>query len=86
MYWALTAIFTFFQSKLEARMSKGYVREALQATSRKTRWMTGATPGPGTPGAGAGTLGATAAARASATMIEVPEPAETEGSRTEEER
>jgi polar amino acid transport system permease protein len=28
MYWALTAIFTFFQRRLEARMSKGYVRTA----------------------------------------------------------
>jgi hypothetical protein len=26
MYWALTAVFTFFQSRLERRMSKGYVR------------------------------------------------------------
>jgi hypothetical protein len=28
MYWALTAIFTFFQSRLERRISKGYVRGA----------------------------------------------------------
>jgi polar amino acid transport system permease protein len=26
MYWALTAIFTFFQSRLERRIGKGYVR------------------------------------------------------------
>ncbi len=26
MYWALTAIFTFFQTRLERRISKGYVR------------------------------------------------------------
>jgi len=26
LYWALTALFTFFQSKLEARVAKGYVR------------------------------------------------------------
>lgn len=26
MYWGLTAIFTFFQQKLERRMSRGYVR------------------------------------------------------------
>jgi hypothetical protein len=25
-YWALTAVFTFFQKKLETRVSKGYVR------------------------------------------------------------
>ena len=29
IYWALTAIFTFFQSKLEMRISKGYVREGV---------------------------------------------------------
>ncbi len=28
MYWALTAVFTFFQRRLEARLSKGYVRAA----------------------------------------------------------
>jgi polar amino acid transport system permease protein len=28
MYWALTAVFTFFQRRLEARLSKGYVRTA----------------------------------------------------------
>ena len=26
LYWALTAVFTFFQSRLERRVSKGYVR------------------------------------------------------------
>jgi polar amino acid transport system permease protein len=28
IYWALTAIFTFFQRRLEERVSKGYVRTA----------------------------------------------------------
>ena len=28
LYWALTAVFTFFQSRLERRVSKGYVRAA----------------------------------------------------------
>ena len=28
LYWAVTAIFTFFQRKLEARLAKGYVRGA----------------------------------------------------------
>ena len=28
MYWVLTAIFTFFQRRLEARLSRGYVRTA----------------------------------------------------------
>jgi len=27
MYWALTSVFSFFQSRLERRLSKGYVRE-----------------------------------------------------------
>ena len=32
VYWGLTAIFSFFQRKLEARMSKGYVRTAVKAS------------------------------------------------------
>ena len=36
MYWVLTAIFTFFQMKLERRMSAGYIRGEVQtATGRK---------------------------------------------------
>jgi len=36
MYWALTAVFTYFQSRLERRMSKGYVRgEVRQVTGQK---------------------------------------------------
>ena len=31
VYWILTAIFSFFQRKLEARMSKGYVRTVVKA-------------------------------------------------------
>ena len=34
-YWALTAVFTFFQGKLERRIGKGYVRGS--ATTRRTR-------------------------------------------------
>ena len=30
LYWALTAIFTYFQSRLERRVSKGYVRGATE--------------------------------------------------------
>jgi polar amino acid transport system permease protein len=26
LYWAITAVFTFFQARLEARLSRGYVR------------------------------------------------------------
>jgi polar amino acid transport system permease protein len=29
LYWALTIIFTFFQSKLETRLARGYVRTAI---------------------------------------------------------
>jgi polar amino acid transport system permease protein len=36
MYWGLTAIFTFFQSRLERRLSKGYVR-AVAVASRDRR-------------------------------------------------
>jgi polar amino acid transport system permease protein len=32
MYWALTAIFTFFQRRLESRVSRGYVRTAPPRT------------------------------------------------------
>jgi polar amino acid transport system permease protein len=36
LYWLLTSIFTFFQSRLERRISKGYVRTAVQSgTGRK---------------------------------------------------
>ena len=45
LYWLLTSIFTFFQSRLERRISKGYVRTEVQtATGRKrtqflTEWL-----------------------------------------------
>jgi polar amino acid transport system permease protein len=39
-YWALTAIFTFFQARLERRMSKGYIRAAQ--TQRKRAPAAGA--------------------------------------------
>lgn len=32
VYWGLTAIFSFFQRKLETRMSRGYVRTAVKAS------------------------------------------------------
>jgi polar amino acid transport system permease protein len=34
LYWALTAIFTYFQSRLERRVSKGYVRAPASAGPR----------------------------------------------------
>ena len=47
MYWALTAVFTFFQMRLERRMSTGYVRgEAQTATGRKrTQFLPAGPPG-----------------------------------------
>jgi len=62
MYWALTAIFTYFQSRLERRLAKGYVRAAA-ATARQRRpkllSMGQAQPGIGvTPPVDPGDLGA----------------------------
>jgi polar amino acid transport system permease protein len=37
LYWALTATFTFFQSRLETRMSRGYVRLAEEPSRRRPR-------------------------------------------------
>ena len=46
-YWALTAVFTFFQMRLERRMSAGYVRgEAQTAMGRKrTQFLPAGPPG-----------------------------------------
>jgi polar amino acid transport system permease protein len=46
LYWILTSIFTFFQGRLEKRISKGYVRTAVStATGRKRTQFIPATPG-----------------------------------------
>jgi polar amino acid transport system permease protein len=37
MYWALTALFTFFQSRLERRISKGYVRGGTTTGAKKVK-------------------------------------------------
>jgi polar amino acid transport system permease protein len=51
IYWILTAIFTFLQSKLEARISKGYVRQgAPPPKPGRTRIVTGAPVGGGAIG------------------------------------
>ena len=52
MYWALTAVFTFFQMRLERRMSAGYVRgEAQTAMGRKrTQFLPAGPPGAVQPG------------------------------------
>jgi len=47
LYWMLTAIFTFFQSRLERRLSKGYVRGAAAPAAPKKFF-------PGAPGGGKG--------------------------------
>jgi polar amino acid transport system permease protein len=60
IYWALTAVFTFFQSKLERRISKAYIREGVAPPTKpgKTKFLPG--------GAGGGYAGAT--------MLEMPDP------------
>ncbi|MGI8434394.1 MAG: amino acid ABC transporter permease [Nocardioidaceae bacterium] len=45
IYWALTAVFTFFQRRLETRLSKGYVRAAPIRTREEP------VPPPSGPGA-----------------------------------
>jgi polar amino acid transport system permease protein len=53
IYWAMTAIFTFFQSRLERRMSKGYVRAAAPTKERARRAVAGQTlPAAGHPHSG----------------------------------
>jgi polar amino acid transport system permease protein len=37
LYWGLTALFSFFQARLEARMSRGYVRETVRPAARRPR-------------------------------------------------
>ena len=55
LYWALTAVFTYFQSRLERRVSKGYVRTVAGPKGRERRKVivTGAGGG-GEHGAAAG--------------------------------
>jgi polar amino acid transport system permease protein len=62
LYWLLTSVFTFFQSRLERRISKGYVRTEVGGggTRRRTQYMP---VGGGGPGGGA-------------TLVEMPLPPE----------
>jgi polar amino acid transport system permease protein len=56
LYWALTAVFTFFQSRLERRVSKGYVRTVVGGPKGRERGkviVTG-TGGGGAHGAASG--------------------------------
>ena len=50
LYWALTAVFTFFQSRLERRVSKGYVRTVAGGPKGRERGKVIVT---GTSGGGA---------------------------------
>ena len=60
IYWILTGIFTFFQSRLEARISKAYVRQGGPPPKPgKTRFISGAASG----GRGGGSM-----------MVEIPDP------------
>jgi polar amino acid transport system permease protein len=70
IYWALTAVFTFFQSRLETRVSRGYVRQSTHdlAGRKRTRWI---------PSGGAGVTAVTAVTVADPN---VPDPG-AEGSR-----
>ena len=45
LYWVLTSIFTFFQARLERRLSKGYVRTGL--TPAKSKMFSTGTTQPG---------------------------------------
>ncbi|MFL5790726.1 MAG: amino acid ABC transporter permease [Actinomycetota bacterium] len=53
LYWLLTSIFTFFQSRLERRISKGYVRTVVQ-TGMGGKRVQFLPVGGGGPGGGAG--------------------------------
>jgi hypothetical protein len=56
IYWALTGIFTYFQGRLEKKLSKGYVRTSAStsaAIAKATAGQGGSTPSlPVAPGPG----------------------------------
>jgi polar amino acid transport system permease protein len=53
IYWALTAIFSFFQTRLERRLSRGYIRAAAPTKERARRTVAGQTlPAAGHPHSG----------------------------------
>ena len=60
-YWLLTAIFSFFQGRLEARMSKGYVRGGGSMAKPRSKLLSGSAAG----GVGGGGM-----------MVEIPEELE----------
>jgi polar amino acid transport system permease protein len=57
LYWLLTSIFTFFQARLERRISKGYVRTTVQTGTGRKRTQFVPVGGGGGPGGGAGVVG-----------------------------
>ncbi len=69
-YWALTAVFTFFQTKLETRVGKGYVRQAAKAESTKGRTVL--LPGSAGGGRGGGAM-----------MVEIPQTDDPEADHVE---
>jgi polar amino acid transport system permease protein len=59
IYWLLTTIFSYFQGRLERRLSKGYVRAAAGMPTPRARLLSGSAAG----GIGGGAM-----------MVEIPEP------------
>jgi polar amino acid transport system permease protein len=57
LYWLLTSIFTFFQSRLERKISKGYVRTEVSTATGRKRTQFIPVGGGGGPGGGGGTVG-----------------------------
>jgi polar amino acid transport system permease protein len=55
LYWALTAVFTLFQSRLERRLSTGYVRAEVRQVTGQRRFQF--LPGGGGSGAGSAVAG-----------------------------
>jgi polar amino acid transport system permease protein len=51
LYWGLTAIFTFFQRRLERRVGRGYERGGSSAVTAKPRLLSLSSGGPGMGGA-----------------------------------
>jgi polar amino acid transport system permease protein len=50
LYWGLTAIFTFFQRRLERRVGRGYERGGFSAVTAKPRILSLSSGGPGMGG------------------------------------
>jgi polar amino acid transport system permease protein len=57
LYWLLTSVFTFFQARLERRISKGYVRTEVHTGGGQKRTQFLPVGGGGGPGGGGGMVG-----------------------------